>query len=123
MRVVLYTRDLEPITIIEMPLWLLEQLERAGQVKVAVREPIQKQLLTDPSELKQPETLDIYCEKLRWRDGTLKSILVVSNDELALALKPEWLPGQLQAIKWYESAISQLVDTLKQKFKKGDLDH
>lgn len=123
MRVVLYTKDLEPITIIEMPLWLLEQVERVGMVKVAVREPLQKLLALEPQDLKPPETLDIYCEKLRWRDGTLKPILVVDNDELALALNPEWLPGQLQAIKWYESAISQLVDTLKQKFKKGDLDH
>lgn len=122
MRVVLYTRDLEPITIIEMPLWLLEQVERAGQVRVAVREPPQKMLIADPSELHQPETLDIYCEKLRWRDGSVKPILVVNNDELALALKPEWLPGQVQAIKWYESAIKQLVGELEKRFKKRDLD-
>lgn len=122
MRVVLYTRDLEPITIIEMPLWLLEQLERVGQVKVAVREPLQKILTAAPEELHQPETLDIYCEKLRWRDGSVKPILVVNNDELALALKPEWLPGQVQAIKWYESAIKQLVGELEKRFKKRDLD-
>ena len=121
MRVVLYTKDMEPITIIEMPLWLLEQLERVGMVKVAVREPPHKLLSTDHN-LQDLETLDIYCEKLRWRDGTLKPILVVNNDELALALKPEWLPGQQQAVNWYEGAIRQLVDELERRFKKKDLD-
>lgn len=122
MRVVLYTKDMEPITIIEMPLWLLEQLERVGMVKVAVREPKEKLLMADPQDLHPTETLNIYCEKLRWRDGSVKPIVVVDDDELALALKPEWLPGQVQAINWYEGIIRQLIGELETKFKKRDLD-
>ena len=120
MRVVLYTRDMEPITIIDMPTWLLEQVEKVGMVRVAVRDPVQGMRNGEPFQ--EPDTLDIYCEKLRWRDGTLKSILVVSNDELALAVNPQWLPGQQQAINWYEKVIRQLVSELERHFKKKNLD-
>ena len=40
MNTVLYTQDLEPITVVELPLWLLETAEREGAVKVSVKRPI-----------------------------------------------------------------------------------
>lgn len=122
MRVVLYTRDMEPITIIEMPLWLLDQLEKVGMVKVAVRDPVMQLPFVEETNSSGVQALDIYCEKLRWRDGTLKPILVVGDDELALAIKPDWLPGQVQAVQWYENIIRQLMSELEKKFKKKDLD-
>jgi len=122
MRVVLYTKDLEPITILEIPVWLLETLEKHGCAKLAVAEPLQAVLNKDFNDIKPPTTLDIYCERLKWRDGSLKTILLTSNDELALALKPEWLPGQQQAINWYEKIIRQLVQELELHFKKKNLD-
>lgn len=121
MRVVLYTRDLEPITILEIPQWLLDNLEKHGRVRLAVAEPLQRVLSKDHNEL-EPTTLDIYSERLRWRDGSVKTILITHNDELALALKPEWLPGQQQAINWYEGVIRQLVKELELHFKKKNLD-
>ena len=39
MNVVLYTTDLEPITILDLPLWLMEQLEKQGAIRVAVLKP------------------------------------------------------------------------------------
>ena len=40
MNVVLYTNDFEPITILDLPLWLLDRLEEQGAVRVAVRKPL-----------------------------------------------------------------------------------
>jgi len=36
MNIVLYTQDFEPITVIDLPLWLLEKVDSDGYVKVAV---------------------------------------------------------------------------------------
>jgi hypothetical protein len=103
-------------------MWLIDNLEKHGKVRLGVAPTPTKQQRQPPDQPAAPEVLDIYCEKLRWRDGTLKPIIVAENDELALALKPEWLPGQQQAVNWYEGVIRQLVGELEQHFKKKGLD-
>jgi hypothetical protein len=118
MRVVLYTRDFEPITVLEIPMWLLDQLEKQGTIKIAVAPTLKSLAETFSQEMPpMPEVIDIYCRKLRWEDGTLKTILITNNDELALALRPEWLPGQQQAINWYHRTIHGLVDQLHKAMK------
>jgi len=118
MRVVLYTKDFEPITVLEIPLWLLEQLEKQGAIRIAVAPTLKSLAESVANELPpMPETINIYCRKLRWEDGTLKTILITENDELALALRPEWLPGQQQAINWYHRTIHGLVDQLHKAMK------
>lgn len=120
MRVVLYTTDFEPITVLDLPLWLLERMEQQGGARVAVMPRLTTEMLTsdDPVTEPQLETVDILCEKLRWRDGSLKPILVTQSEQLALSLRPEWLPGQQQAINWYKRTIHSLIDQLQQQFKK-----
>jgi len=44
MNVILYTQDFEPITVVDLPHWLLEAVEREGAVKVAVKRPITTRL-------------------------------------------------------------------------------
>jgi len=124
MRVVLYTKDLEPITILEIPQWLLDQLEKVGKIKLGVAPPKLPPAVGKVvgERIASSDTIDIYCERLKWHDGTVKPILITDNDELALALKPEWLPGQQQAINWYEGIIRQLVQELELHFKKKNLD-
>lgn len=118
MNVVLYTQDMEPITILELPLWLLEQLERFGAVRIAVQPPIN--LSAEPSNLiyEHPKTVTIFCERLRWRDGTTKTILITPNDELALTLKPSWLPGQTGTIQGYQRNLRYLTDQLIKAMRK-----
>ena len=121
MRVVLYTRDFEPITVLEIPVWLLERLEQESAIKIAIA-PIAKNIeewLNQGEALPppMPETIDIYCRKLRWEDGSLKTILITPNDELALALRPEWLPGQQQAVNWYQRTIRGLIEQLHKALK------
>ena len=115
MQVVLYTTEFEPITILDLPIWLLDQMEVQGGARVAVYLPPELELETgneiDPEQFK-PEIVTIFCEKLRWRDDTLKTILVTPNEELALMLRPEWLPGQRQAVNHYKKMIRQLTEQL-----------
>lgn len=118
MNVVLYTPDLEPITILELPLWLMEQLEKQGAVRIAVLKPPR---LVDGGEsvtFDMPETVTVYCERLRWRDNTTKLILITPDDELALTLKPEWLPGQRAAVQGYQKAIRHLTEQLIKAMRK-----
>ena len=81
MKVVLYTTDFEPITILELPLWLLEQLERQGVIRVAVMQPPKWVNPQTPVQYEPSlETVTIYCEKMRWRDDSVKTILVTPDE-------------------------------------------
>jgi len=119
MNVVLYTRDFEPITVLDLPLWLLEQLERQGAVRVAVMRPVQFMNGNVPvGSVEGPQVVTIYCERLQWKDGTIKPVLITDDDELALSLRPEWLPGQHQAIHTYKAIIRGLTDQLVKAMRK-----
>lgn len=119
MNVVLYTQDFEPITVLDLPQWLLEQLERQGAVRVAVMRPLQiNDVSVAVGSVEGPQVVTIYCERLRWKDGTVKPVLVTDDEELALSLKPEWLPGQLQRVQSYQQAIRVLTDSLVKAMRK-----
>ena len=119
MNVVLYSADFEPITVLDLPVWLLEQLERQGAVRVAVLRPVQFERGDIPvGSVEGPEVVTIYCERLRWKDGTVKPVLVTDDEELALTLKPEWLPGQRQRVQSYQVAIRGLTDSLVRAMRK-----
>jgi hypothetical protein len=121
MNVVLYTQEFEPITVLDLPHWLLEQLERQGSVRVAVLRPVQfAQLDTQVpvGSVEGPQVVTIYCEKLRWRDGSLKPILVTNDEELALTLRPHWLPGQVATVQSYQKAVRHLTEQLVKVMRK-----
>lgn len=123
MNVVLYTQDFEPITVLDLPQWLLDQLERQGAIRVAVQDPVRVNITKDqpwsePMMVPNLKTVTIYCERLRWRDGTTKPVLVTTDEELALTLKPEWLPGQRQRVQSYEKTIRTLTETLVRAMRK-----
>lgn len=123
MNVVLYTKDFEPITVLDLPVWLLDQLERQGVIRVAVQDPVRVNLAKDeywsePWMVPNLKTVTIYCERLRWHDGKTKPVLITPDEELALTLKPEWLPGQRQRVQSYEKAIRTLTETLVRAMRK-----
>lgn len=118
MNVVLYTPDLEPITILELPFWLMEKLDEQGAIRVAVMKPPRVVNNGEALTFDMPETVTIFCEKLRWKDGTTKPILITPDDELALALKPDWLPGQRAQIQSYQKAIRHLTEQLIKAMRK-----
>lgn len=122
MNVVLYTNDFEPITVLDLPLWLLDQMERQGGARVAVPPSPQDLLkavtLAEPPTAPKLDIVEIRCDKFRWKDGSLKTILTTPNEELALILRPAWLSGQQQSINWYKQTIHSLIDQLQRQFKK-----
>ena len=123
MNVVLYTKDFEPITVLDLPTWLLDQLEKVGAIRVAVQDPVKvdvrkSETWSEPMMVPQLKVVTIYCERLRWRDGTTKPVLITNDEELALTLKPEWLPGQRQRVQSYEKAIRTLTETLVRAMRK-----
>ena len=124
MNIVLYTHDFEPITVVDLPMWLLEALEREGSVKVAVKRPITPDFVEKVAvgSVEGPETVTIQAKRLRWHDGSVKPIYVTNDEVLALTLKPEWLPGQVLQVQNFQSAIGWLGRELKHQFRKNNLD-
>lgn len=123
MNIVLYTRDFEPITILNLPLWLLEKMEQQGQVRVAVQEPIgwdvnkpEQPVVTEPNL----RTVTLECLRIRWLNGGYKTIIVTQDDELALALKPDWLPGQRAQVNSYKDTITNLIYMLKKAMRPNE---
>jgi hypothetical protein len=64
-------------------------------------------------------TVRIRYEKLRWHDGTLKTLLVTPDEELALTLNPEWLPGQRAPIQLYLNTVRKMHEELIKQIRKN----
>ena len=121
MIVILYTEDFEPIIPIDLPLWLLDRLEQEGAVRVAVNRPkgfTDIHIPVGNLDCETP-TVRIRYEKLRWKDGTLKTLLVTPDEELALTLNPEWLPGQRAPIQTYMGAMRKMHEELIKQIRKN----
>ena len=110
MNVIIYTKDFEPITVIDLPLDILEAAERDGSIGLALRNNIKSD-----ETLRLPHIIKVNCYKIVWFDGTLKPILVTNEEEDALKLKPEWLVGQRAVVKAYERTLKILTDKLTPK--------
>lgn len=108
MNVIIYTKDFEPITAIDLPLDILEAAERDGAIGLAIRAPIKSD-----ETLTLPHIIKVDCYKIVWFDGTLKPILVTHEEEDALKLKPEWLVGQRAVVHAYERTLKILTEKLK----------
>lgn len=114
MNVIIYTRDFEPITSVELPLDLLESAERDGFIGLALRvAPVPEETLT------LPKIIRVDSFQVKWIDGSYKQILVTQDEEDALRLKPEWLVGQRAVIKVYDRTLKILSDKIR-KLKSDD---
>lgn len=124
MNVVLYTMDFEPITVIDLPMWMLDHIEKTGGCKVAIKRPVTTDFIERIAigTVEGSESVTIRQARLRWMDGSIKTILVTEDDELALTLKPEWLPGQRLQVQNMEAAIGFLGKALKRELRKNNLD-
>jgi hypothetical protein len=91
--IVLHTRDLEPITVVEMAPHLLDLLHKGDHVSLPMYFPC------DPSDLEDNahecmRTVAVHAQRVCLPTGG-KSFLYLSND-LALGLKSSLLPGQIR---------------------------
>lgn len=120
MNVVLYTKDFEPITVIDLPLWLLDEMEKRGGARLAIQEPLNPNAINDPSIAFTPKICTLYAEKLRWKDGSMKTIVMTPDEELAMLLKPDWLPGQRGTFNQYRDRVKSLTNMLIQVMRRTD---
>lgn len=115
MNVVIYTDDLEPITIIDLPIDFLRMGYERRFVRVAVPMPISVMIELDPLD-SDCHIVTLVFHKLNKRNKhgqLIESWIITTDDEvLALKLKPGWLPGQRGAINNYERIIDSLSTAL-----------
>lgn len=124
MNIVLYTPELEPITVVDLPMWLLEHVERNGSVRVAVKRPLTADFIEKVAvgSVEGPEAVTIEAMRVRWFDGSAKIFYTTKDEELALILKPDWLPGQLSQVQAYANTIHWLSNELRNQLRKNNLD-
>ncbi len=119
MNIVLYTRDMEPITIIDLHIDLIKLGEERGTVYVAVYNPPSAQFVTEDTPFTFSfKKVMLTFHKFVWF-GNVHYIITVNDDELALALKPSWLPGQRGHINDYKRTINLLSDALVRTLQNG----
>ena len=94
MHAVLYTHQLEPITVIDIPMWLWDRLGRGEVIRLAVQEPISflPASAPPPAEIRT-RVVSIFGEKFRRREHEAL-MLFTADEENALLLLAEFLPGQ-----------------------------
>ena len=93
MRAVLYTHDMEPITVLELKRWAWEFLERTGIVRLHVAEPPLTTPWSGPPANGLFRIVTIKAERLR-RGNQEHLMLFTSDEESALLLESAFLPGQ-----------------------------
>ena len=122
MNIVLYTRDMEPVTIIDLPIDLLNWAtnENSGYLRLAVPNPNPSCWLGGQY---MPIAFDSYTVGIEFQRLILRSrveswLAIVDNDEYALMLKPSWLPGQQAKINYYEKTNRDLAFALLEHMRK-----
>jgi len=103
MNTIIYSKDFEPITAIDLPLEVLESAEQKGGLMLSLKN----------GEESTKGLIHINCYKVPWIDGSLKAILVAHEEELALLLKPDWLVGQRAVVAAYQRTVKILTDKLR----------
>lgn len=96
MNAVLYTNDLEPITVVRVSQFLWDRLARGETVHIPIIESPSLVHYNAPPDFCTPlrtRTVRIYGELLH-RKGSKHLMLFTHDDENALALRAEFLPGQ-----------------------------
>lgn len=117
MNVVIYTRDMEPITIIDLPMWALEAGERRMFVSLGIVDEVKLANARDPVDV---TARTITLEFTLIRLGDVRSWLITTrDDELALLLRPSWLPGQRRKINEYERNNRRLASMLLDVLARG----
>lgn len=97
MRVVLYTNDMEPITVIDLSETAARYLHQYNHVRLPVMEPFSLTPADGSDIQRQFKTVDIYAERLRRKDA--ETLMLFTNDEEnALLLKSTFLAGQQKEI-------------------------
>ena len=112
-RVVLYTQDFEPITVVALPHWAMERLSKWRapiRVPVPVDVAAMRWISPDSADI-ELKTIMIYPHRLNWYGREM--VVLVTHDEVdALRMPLEPLPGQRAGMQNYERTVKALTDML-----------
>jgi|GEM_PF-3323717 len=96
-----YTRDLEPITVIWLAPWAVQQLNESGNIAFGIESHAPTTFA--PDAMPQLERWVVRLRGVKFRLGYAQTwLLVADDDELALMLRAAFLPGQQRAIRELE---------------------
>lgn len=93
MRAVLYSDDLEPITILSLNRYATDHIIKYGYISVTVLEPLKWQEPEEAYKFAAPKIVRITGHGFVYK-GQESLMLFTEDDENALLLKSEFLPGQ-----------------------------
>ena len=97
MKHVLYTSELEPITIIELNAFCEDYLLKHGRVALPVLDMPHCMKQHSATDKLQFKTLTILAERFVYY-GVEHMLLITGDEETALLLKAAFLPGQTRAL-------------------------
>jgi hypothetical protein len=105
MRRVLYTYDMEPITVVELGDWAEDYLKQIGRVSLCVWPPMNAFALSEAANAIKFKAyqVNIVAERLICR-GQEHLLLFTADEESALLLRAAFLPGQQAALQERERA-------------------
>lgn len=97
MIVVIHNVHLEPINVVDLPADVYARLQETGIVKLS--------LSNDKLGGRYANLAKLDIGEPEENNGC---IYVIDNEEIALAFKPHWLPGQQVLINCYQEIIKKL---------------
>lgn len=95
MNVVLYTDDMEPITVVDIPMWGIEMLRERQVFRIEVPTSVRTAFGPVYGDRIYSDTriVSIWAEPIM-RHKRIHWLMFTRDEEMALALKSEPLPGQ-----------------------------
>ncbi len=99
MLTVLYTNDLEPITVLDVPQGAWDRLLRGQRLRIPVMGPISICKIGPVEPTKSSfRCVELWTERFR-RNGADHNFLFTNDDESALLLRSEFLAGQRRELQ------------------------
>lgn len=86
MIVVLHTLNLEPITVVDLPMEAYKVLSTTGHIRLEVNGD-------------KARSISVYRKEVIFKGIDTAYIFIADNEELALTLTPAFLTGQVYAIQ------------------------
>lgn len=105
MYAVLYTRQLEPITVVDIPMFLWKRLSNGESINIAVVEMLDYRDLRTPGppSMDRVRVVSVYGVRLRLHEHETL-MLFTGDEESALLLQAEFLPGQRRELQGREQS-------------------
>lgn len=95
MQAVLYTNDFEPITVLDIPKWMWDRLMCGDTVHIPVMRPFIFRSMPHISPIDCDNAIAVHITgEMMKRRGKQSLMLFTENDEHALLLRSDFLPGQ-----------------------------